>query len=78
MRGPKALALRREGIGYDALPRRLRKQAIEPGDFETDQRPQRLYHTFPGGTLTRLSDLKARYDPDGVFRGPQSVGSSAR
>jgi len=32
VRGPKALAQRREGIDYDALPASLRRSAIEPGD----------------------------------------------
>jgi alkanesulfonate monooxygenase SsuD/methylene tetrahydromethanopterin reductase-like flavin-dependent oxidoreductase (luciferase family)/FAD/FMN-containing dehydrogenase len=32
VRGPKALALRRDGIDYDGLPRALRARAIEPGD----------------------------------------------
>ena len=31
-RGPKALALRRDGIAYDALPSGLRATAVEPGD----------------------------------------------
>ena len=35
--------------------------------FETDTRPDRLLDAFPGGTLTRLRELKARYDPDGIF-----------
>jgi FAD/FMN-containing dehydrogenase len=35
--------------------------------FETDRRPERLHDAFPGETLTRLRELKARYDPDGVF-----------
>jgi len=35
--------------------------------FETDTRPDRLLDAFPVGTLTRLRELKARYDPDGVF-----------
>jgi len=35
--------------------------------FETDIRPERLPDAFPGRTLTRLRELKARYDPDGVF-----------
>ena len=35
--------------------------------FETDQRPQRLHDAFPGGTLTRLRELKAAYDPENVF-----------
>jgi alkanesulfonate monooxygenase SsuD/methylene tetrahydromethanopterin reductase-like flavin-dependent oxidoreductase (luciferase family) len=32
VRGPKALALRRDGIAYDALPSPLQRNAIEPGD----------------------------------------------
>jgi alkanesulfonate monooxygenase SsuD/methylene tetrahydromethanopterin reductase-like flavin-dependent oxidoreductase (luciferase family)/FAD/FMN-containing dehydrogenase len=32
VRGPKALALRREGIDYEALPASLAAKAIEPGD----------------------------------------------
>ena len=32
VRGPKALALRRDGIDYDALPESLATKAIEPGD----------------------------------------------
>jgi alkanesulfonate monooxygenase SsuD/methylene tetrahydromethanopterin reductase-like flavin-dependent oxidoreductase (luciferase family) len=36
--------------------------------FETDTRPERIAEAFPGGTLTRLRELKAKYDPDNVFR----------
>ncbi len=36
--------------------------------FETDTRPERLDAAFPGATLTRLRELKGRYDPDNVFR----------
>jgi alkanesulfonate monooxygenase SsuD/methylene tetrahydromethanopterin reductase-like flavin-dependent oxidoreductase (luciferase family)/FAD/FMN-containing dehydrogenase len=32
VRGPKALALRRDGIDYDALPESLETKVIEPGD----------------------------------------------
>jgi alkanesulfonate monooxygenase SsuD/methylene tetrahydromethanopterin reductase-like flavin-dependent oxidoreductase (luciferase family) len=32
VRGPKALALRRDGIAYDALPPALKSAAVEPGD----------------------------------------------
>jgi Berberine and berberine like len=35
--------------------------------FETDERPERLRDAFPGDTLTRLRELKARYDPGNVF-----------
>ncbi|MFF4617682.1 BBE domain-containing protein [Nonomuraea jabiensis] len=36
--------------------------------FETDGRPERLGDAFPPSTLRRLRELKARYDPDNVFR----------
>jgi hypothetical protein len=35
--------------------------------FETDRRSERLHDAFPGDTLTKLRELKARYDPDTVF-----------
>jgi hypothetical protein len=35
--------------------------------FDTDQRPERLKEALPGQTLTRLRQLKARYDPGNVF-----------
>jgi alkanesulfonate monooxygenase SsuD/methylene tetrahydromethanopterin reductase-like flavin-dependent oxidoreductase (luciferase family)/FAD/FMN-containing dehydrogenase len=37
-------------------------------NFETDLRPQRLVDAFGSQTLSRLQELKARYDPDNVFR----------
>jgi FAD/FMN-containing dehydrogenase len=52
--------------------------------FETDRREERLHDAFPGETLTRLRELKVRYDPDNVFdqnfpirparRQPRAVG----
>jgi alkanesulfonate monooxygenase SsuD/methylene tetrahydromethanopterin reductase-like flavin-dependent oxidoreductase (luciferase family) len=41
--------------------------------FETDQRPERLGDAFPPATLRRLRELKARYDPDNVFRDNFSI-----
>ena len=35
--------------------------------FETDRREERLHDAFPGESLTRLRELKARYDPGNVF-----------
>ncbi|MBE2314386.1 LLM class flavin-dependent oxidoreductase [Solirubrobacter sp. CPCC 204708] len=36
--------------------------------FDTDPRPERLLDAFPEPTLSRLRELKAKYDPDNVFR----------
>ncbi|GAA0562989.1 FAD-binding oxidoreductase [Actinomadura livida] len=36
--------------------------------FETDRRPERLTDAFPPDVLERLRRLKARYDPDNLFR----------
>ena len=36
--------------------------------FNTDPRPERLRDAFPPKTLERLRELKARYDPENVFR----------
>jgi FAD/FMN-containing dehydrogenase len=36
--------------------------------FDTDQRPERLTDAFPPATLSRLRELKRRYDPEHVFR----------
>ena len=45
--------------------------------FETDDRPERLPDAFPGVTLTRLSQLKARYDPANIFNANFPVPSAA-
>jgi hypothetical protein len=36
--------------------------------FDSDPRPERVSDAFPPQTLRRLRELKARYDPDNVFR----------
>ncbi|GAB2605213.1 oxidoreductase [Paractinoplanes abujensis] len=36
--------------------------------FETDRRPERLLDAFPPETLSRLRELKRRYDPAELFR----------
>src|SRR5690606_39203720 len=36
--------------------------------FDTDLRPERLADAFPPPVLTRLRELKRRYDPDHLFR----------
>jgi alkanesulfonate monooxygenase SsuD/methylene tetrahydromethanopterin reductase-like flavin-dependent oxidoreductase (luciferase family) len=41
--------------------------------FDSDPRPERILDAFPPRTLARLRDLKAKYDPDNVFRDNFSV-----
>lgn len=36
--------------------------------FDTDPRQERIHDAFPEPTFTRLRELKAKYDPDNVFR----------
>jgi FAD/FMN-containing dehydrogenase len=49
--------------------------------FETDRSIERLHDAFPPPTLRRLRELKARYDPDNVFRdnfniAPRAIASA--
>ncbi len=51
--------------------------------FETDTGPEVLERAFPPGHLSRLRELKRRYDPTGLFRDnffidPGGVGGGAR
>ncbi|MCA0455299.1 MAG: LLM class flavin-dependent oxidoreductase [Chloroflexi bacterium] len=50
--------------------------------FDSDQRPERIHDAFPPKTLSRLQDLKLKYDPQNVFRdnfnvAPQRVAEAA-
>ncbi len=46
--------------------------------FETDLRPERLADAFPPATLSRLRELKATYDPTGLFRDNFALGVASR
>ena len=46
--------------------------------FETDQRPERLTEAWPAATLTRLRELKRRYDPHNVFRDNFNIDPAGR
>lgn len=44
--------------------------------FETDQRPERITEAWPPATLSRLRELKRRYDPNNVFRDNFNIDTS--
>jgi len=73
-----AYAHRRQNFNVSAVgasPERFRQywDQLRPAldglylSFETDRRPERLHDAFPDKTLTRLREIKARYDPENVF-----------
>ncbi|MBU2670389.1 FAD-binding oxidoreductase [Actinoplanes bogorensis] len=45
--------------------------------FETDRRPERLHDAFPPATLSRLRELKRRYDPQNLFQDNFNIDPSA-
>ena len=50
-------------------------------NFLGDEGPERVRDAYPGETFGRLAEIKARYDPENLFRRNQNVppfGSSAR
>jgi alkanesulfonate monooxygenase SsuD/methylene tetrahydromethanopterin reductase-like flavin-dependent oxidoreductase (luciferase family)/FAD/FMN-containing dehydrogenase len=78
---PDATAYAHRGAGFSVIAMGVDRQRLDQlwdalGEhfdglylsFETDPRPERLADAFPPRTLRRLRELKARYDPDNVFR----------
>ncbi|NUR69922.1 MAG: LLM class flavin-dependent oxidoreductase [Hamadaea sp.] len=59
------LSQRRVDAAWDRLHHHFQGTYL---NFDTDRRPERLHDAWPPEHLTRLRDLKRRYDPDGVFR----------
>jgi FAD/FMN-containing dehydrogenase len=42
-------------------------------NFLVDEGPERVHDAYPGETYARLARIKARYDPDNLFRLNQNV-----
>jgi alkanesulfonate monooxygenase SsuD/methylene tetrahydromethanopterin reductase-like flavin-dependent oxidoreductase (luciferase family)/FAD/FMN-containing dehydrogenase len=62
VRGPKALARRRDGIDYDALPSSLRATAIEPGDKAYAKVRSTYVRTGSPGLVIRPGDVDGVVD----------------
>jgi FAD/FMN-containing dehydrogenase len=45
--------------------------------FMADEGEERIRAAYPGGTWERLAEIKARYDPDNVFRMNQNIPPAA-
>ncbi|MEZ4496298.1 MAG: BBE domain-containing protein [Thermomicrobiales bacterium] len=45
--------------------------------FESTRSIERLYDAFPPATLARLRELKAKYDPNNVFRDNFNIAPTA-
>jgi FAD/FMN-containing dehydrogenase len=42
-----------------------------------DEGPERIHDAYPGSTWDRLAALKAKYDPDNLFRLNQNIPPAA-
>ncbi|MFD7323192.1 FAD-binding oxidoreductase [Streptomyces sp. NPDC059875] len=58
---------------HDTLRRRLRTDAAYVNFPDPELRDWR--HSYYGANYARLTEIKHRYDPTGLFRHPQAVGS---
>jgi FAD/FMN-containing dehydrogenase len=87
VRGPKAPALRRSGIGYDALPSSLKTLAVEPGDKEYNQvRSTYMRAGSPGlvlrpetaaGVVDALAFARAQQVPLAIRSGGHSLAGAS-
>jgi alkanesulfonate monooxygenase SsuD/methylene tetrahydromethanopterin reductase-like flavin-dependent oxidoreductase (luciferase family) len=68
VRSPKALALRRDGIDYDALPDSLQTQAIEPGDRGYTRLRSTYLRTGSPGLVLRPESVEDVVDALGFAR----------
>jgi hypothetical protein len=77
VRSPKALALRREGIDYDALPPSLQTKAIEPGAKDYARVRSTYLHTGSPGLAIRPESVEEVVEALGFVR-KQEVPLSIR
>jgi alkanesulfonate monooxygenase SsuD/methylene tetrahydromethanopterin reductase-like flavin-dependent oxidoreductase (luciferase family) len=77
VRSPKALALRHDGIAYDALPEALQQQAVEPGDRAYGKVRSTYMRTGSPGLVLRPRSVEEVVEALGFARG-QAVPLSVR
>jgi Luciferase-like monooxygenase/FAD binding domain len=77
IRGPKALAQRRDGIDYESLPQSLRTKAIEPGDRDHRKVRSTYVHTGSPGLVIQPESVDDVVEALGFARG-QNVPLAVR
>ena len=78
VRSPKALALRREGIDYDALPPSLQTKAIKPGDKDYSKVRSTYLRIGSPGLVIRPESVEEVVEALGFAREQEEVPLSIR